>query len=272
MLQRSLARRARRAASFLLFAGLAAVGAPFNIVVNFIGGLSPTQQAVFTTAANTWTALLPEYQPGINIPSLTISAQGTAIDGVGNVLGSAGPDLLNVTNQGGFWLATTGSMQFDTADLANLEANNTLLPVVLHEMAHVMGFGTLWRLNNVYAPVLNPGQFTGANAIAAYQTEFNQPGSLFVPVELGGGPGTADGHWDEVDFGAGPTGIISAQGDKQFELMTGWLNTPYFISNTTIASFVDIGFQSAPVAVPEPGTIALFGAGLLFVALSRRRS
>jgi len=30
-----------------------------------------------------------------------------------------------------------------TADLASMESEGTLLAVVLHEMAHVMGFGTL---------------------------------------------------------------------------------------------------------------------------------
>jgi len=270
MLSSSFFRPAWRAGALFLLLNVAAVAAPFNIVVNFLGGLSPTQQAIFSTAATTWTTLLPNYQAGINIPSLTISAQGSAIDGVGGVLGSAGPD--GITNQGGFWLSTTGSMEFDTADLANLEANNLLLPVILHEMAHVMGFGTLWNLNNVYAPILNPGEFTGDNAVAAYQAEFNQPGSLFVPVELGGGQGTAGGHWDEVNGGAGPTGIVSAQGDKQFELMTGWINTPYYISNTTIASFVDIGYEAAaPVGIPEPGTMTLFGAGIVLIALYRRR-
>jgi hypothetical protein len=265
----SFFRSACRAGSLSLLLSVAAAAAPFNIVLNFLGGLSPTQQAIMTTAASTWTALLPGYQPGVNIPSLTITAQGSLIDGVGGVLGSAGPDVLGLTNQAGFWFSTTGSMNFDTADLADLEASNTLLPVVLHEMAHVMGFGTLWQLNNVYAPILNPGQYTGANGVAAYQAEFNQPGALFVPVELGGGFGTANGHWDEVDLGAGPTGIVSIQGDKQFELMTGWLNSPYYISNTTIASFVDIGYQAAPV--PEPGTMALFGAGIVLIALTRRR-
>ncbi|MBM3753855.1 MAG: hypothetical protein FJW38_07735 [Acidobacteria bacterium] len=32
---------------------------------------------------------------------------------------------------------------FMTADLASMESEGTLLAVVLHEMAHVMGFGTL---------------------------------------------------------------------------------------------------------------------------------
>jgi hypothetical protein len=114
--------------------------------------------------------------------------------------------------------------------------------------------------------------FTGANAIAAYQTEFNQPLATFVPVELGGGPGTENGHWNEVDGGGSNTGIVSTQGDMRFELMTGWIGNSYYISDMTVASFVDIGYMSAEAEVPEPGTMILLGAGLAFLGFCRRRS
>ena len=35
-------------------------------------------------------------------------------------------------------------MQFDTADLATMEANGSLVDVITHEMGHVLGFGTIW--------------------------------------------------------------------------------------------------------------------------------
>ena len=251
----------------LLCAASPARAASFVINVIFDGGLTASQQSLFTSAANTWTSLLPAYQPGINISPLTISASGVVIDGEGGVLGSAGPD--SVVSRAGFWLAATGTMHFDIADLTNLETNGTLSSVILHEMAHVMGFGTLWDLNNVY--VDGTGQYTGANALAAYRTEFSQPGVGFIPVELGGSPGTANGHWDEVDGGSGNTGRVSSQGDMRFELMTGWLNSYSFIGKTTVQSFVDIGFVGA-AEVPEPATTATLAAGtLLLICFKRRR-
>ena len=253
----------------LLLGSFAVHASPFTITVNFNnGGLTTSQQAIFATAANTWMSLLPGYQTGISIAALNVYASGTTIDGPGGILGSGGPS--SYTLQSGLFLPTVGEMQFDTADLAALEANGTLLPIILHEMAHVMGFGTTWVLNSFYSN--GSGQFTGTNALAAYRTEFNQPSATFVPVELGGGAGTANGHWNEVDNGGGATGITSSLGDMRNELMTGWLNAPYFISNTTVASFVDIGYQSAPLGVPEPGTMTFLSIGLIFIAIHRKRS
>jgi hypothetical protein len=236
--------------------------ASFSLNVSYGGGITPSQQAIFATAAATWQSYITGYQPGITITGINISASGVAIDGPGGVLGSAGPTT-GVT-QAGYFLATTGIMQFDSADLSSLETSGTLLPVILHEMAHVMGFGTLWTNNGVYTN--GSGQYTGAFALAAYQAEFGQPLATFVPIELGGGPGTADAHWNEVDGGAGLTGIVSGAGDMRNELMTGWLNSPTFISNTTLQSFRDIGF----VVIPTPGAAAMFGVGVCLFGVRRR--
>jgi len=95
---------------------------------------------------------------------------------------------------------------------------------------------------------------------------------LFVPVELGGGSGTANGHWNESDGGGSNVGIASAQGDMRFEVMTGWLDSPYYISGTTVASFVDIGYLSAEADVPEPATLVFISGGLAAIGYRRRRS
>jgi hypothetical protein len=36
-------------------------------------------------------------------------------------------------------------MSFDSADLANMEADGTLNDVITHEMGHVLGIGTVWK-------------------------------------------------------------------------------------------------------------------------------
>lgn len=217
---------------------------PFNINVIFGGGLTPSQQAVFTQAETTWEGLIPGYQTGISIPSLDINASGVAIDGVGGTLGQAGPSW--GVFQGGFNISTVGLMEFDSDDVTWLENTGRLLDVILHEMAHVMGFGTLWEWNGVY--VSETGQYTGAAALAAYQLEFD-PMAAFVPVELDGGAGTANGHWDESWAGGSNA------------LMTGYLGASNAITETTVASFMDIGY------VPEPNTALLVGLGLAGLSL-----
>lgn len=218
----------------------------FDISLTFSGGLTSTQQQVFSDAENFWETYITGYQDSVQSFSLEIDASGQSIDGAGGVLGSAGPTTgFYSTN---YFYASTGQMQFDTADLSAMESNNTLYSVILHEMAHVIGFGTLWSYNNLYNS--GTGQYTGAAATAAYQNEFD-PNATFVPVELDGGPGTADGHWDET--WAGPTS----------DIMTGYIEGAVTISNTTMAAFEDLGYivaynqQNTNVPVP------LFGMGFL---------
>lgn len=252
------------AAAALAVASLSA-NAAFDIDVVYSGDAS--YQQYFTAAESFWESVITGYQAGISITGLTIDASVSAIDGAGGILGQAGPTF--GTNQGGYLLVTEGVMQFDVADVAGLVSGGAMTEVIMHEMAHVIGFGTVWDYNGLYN---TPGQYTGAAGLAMYQAEFNKPGATFVPVELGGGPGTAGGHWNEVDGGAGATGITDGFGrDMGNELMTGWLNSPTFVSMTTIASFEDLGYTVNFAAVPEPESMMLFALGLPAVLLHLKR-
>jgi hypothetical protein len=230
----------------------------------------PSQQAVFNAAKATWESLITGWKDTVGISSVSITVNLENIDGPGNILGSAGPDTGIITPN--YLYTTSGSMTFDTSDIPGLGA--AFGDVVLHEMGHVLGIGTLWSASfatggfvtgrqEVY--VNNSGQYTGAYGLAAYNAEFGQSGA-FIPVELGGGPGTANGHWNEVDGGAGLTGIVGPQGDFRNELMTGWLNAPSYISNTTVQSLQDIGFN----VIPEPAPFALVALGGLLMVRRRR--
>jgi hypothetical protein len=251
--------------------GLSTAAAQANFAIHLsFNGLSSVQQSYFIAAENFWTSAITGYQPVAgNLNGISIAAKGAAIDGVGGVLGSAGPDTAYY--RGNEFYTATGSMTFDTADIDALIAQGSFGDVILHEMAHVIGFGTLWGYNGVY--VNNSGQFTGSYALSTYRIEFNQPTATFVPVELGGSAGTANSHWNEVDGGSANTGITDASGrDFKNELMTGWLNTPAYVSQTTIASFADIGYTvNLAATVPEPDTLWLWLAGAPLLALAARR-
>jgi hypothetical protein len=155
-----------------------------------------------------------------------INASAPTIDGVGGILGQSGPDRF----RSGSLLPYHGVMEFDSADMASMESSGLLYSVVLHEMGHILGIGTLWTDFGLLsgAGTSNP-IFTGANATAQYNQIYGTT-ARGVPVEAGGGSGTADSHWRETVF--------------TNELMTGWAgpgsNLP--LSRVTVGSLADLGY------------------------------
>ena len=269
------------------------------ISLNFTGPMSAIEEQTFVDAAAFWNSAITGYDAlydsvgNLTPHALTINASVPYIDGVNGILGSAGPQSYRYFDNDPFspnptialYYATSGIMEFDSADVAALVAANTFYGVVLHEMAHVLGIGTLWTPNNNLNGTVYPlytagsGQYTGPNALAGFQTEFNQPLATFVPVELGGGGGTANGHWNEVDGGFGNTGLTSGPGGPDFrtELMTGWASNTFFISTVTLGGLDDLGYivdysKAGPVnhtvVVPEVSSVGLV---LLSVGLMCRR-
>ncbi|QDV29344.1 hypothetical protein Spb1_12300 [Planctopirus ephydatiae] len=204
----------------------------FNIEVVLLGGLTPSQQAIFAQASARWSQLITgdladvDLGGGDIIDDLRISAEGVVIDGPGGILGQAGPTAIRAGSN----LPYNGIMRFDSADLASLEASGQLFDVILHEMGHVLGIGTVWDLQGLLqgAGTADP-RFTGAQATAEYNARFANV-ETGVPVENTGGPGTRDSHWRESIY--------------DNELMTGFLNPGVDnpISRTTTASLADQGY------------------------------
>lgn len=248
---------------FGLFLAIASQQASAIVINLSFDGLTGSQQDVFTLAETFWENTLTGYQPSVDsflfLEGLSISAKAEYIDGAGNVLGQAGWRTGWYT--GGYALPVTGIMEFDSADLVWMETQGTLESVIVHEMAHVLGFGTLWTYNNVYVEA--SGQYTGAAGLAAYQAEFD-PFATFVPVS------EDNGHWLEQPYGGSLTGITDIYGnDMAYELMTPYLNSPSFISNTTLQTFVDLGYTVS--AIPEPATVWLLISGLGMVGIAYRK-
>eukprot|EP00924_Labyrinthula_sp_SR-Ha-C_P016506 snap_masked-scaffold_6-processed-gene-5.21-mRNA-1 protein AED:1.00 eAED:1.00 QI:0/0/0/0/1/1/2/0/417 len=80
------------------------------------------------------------FNQGEIFQNLVISVVLQAVDGVEGTLGFAGPCILNKNNG----VPLGGLMFFDTADTARLIELGRLGDVILHEMMHVLGFGTTW--------------------------------------------------------------------------------------------------------------------------------
>ncbi len=226
----------------------------FTIEIRFLGGLTESQQSVFADAACRWQEIilgdLPPVQlaNGDIIENVRIDAQGTTIDGASGILGQAGPTQL----RSGSFLPATGIMRFDSADLARLEAENSLVDVIIHEMGHVLGFGTLWS-SQFLGLIAGEGSenpvFTGENALNEYKNLTNSVEPNPVPLANTGGPGTREGHWRELTF--------------DNELMTGFIDTgDNPISRLSIAAFEDMGYQveytsADTYALPDPTIMEL---------------
>jgi hypothetical protein len=233
------------------------VPASFLIDVRFLTTVTADVRDAFVTAATRWMRIITAHltpvtvnlpagacsalQPAMSesVTDLVIFAEVSPIDGVGNVLASSGPCAERSSSS----LPAVGTMQFDVADLLNSQNNGQLIPTITHEMAHVLGFGTIWsNLHLITGAGMADPTFTGANALAqwpVFAAAIGYAGQP-VPVEMCGGAGTRDAHWREnINCGSG-TPIFGA------ELMTGYIEAPGVpmpLSKMTIASMQDLGYR-----------------------------
>jgi len=252
----------------------------FEITLVYVNPVTPAQEAAFESARLRWqgiilNALAPEEDDlaaigsmcGYAVPSQPIVNAGVVIfvdlrviDGSGsggvNILGQAGPCTLRTDRS-----PSAGGMTFDTADLDTLEDAGRLETVILHEMGHVLGIGTLWPERGLLVdPSIELGAGVDTHFIGpgAQQSFFELLGGqpyegAIVPVENNAAPGSSDGHWRESIF--------------VNELMTpslGDLTVDNPLSLLTVSSLADHGYYATnpfgadPFVVPfglhaEPG-------------------
>jgi hypothetical protein len=112
-------------------------------------------------------------------------------------------------------------MFFDTADLDLLEQLSLFDDSVVHEMGHVLGFGTLWNIGfrNLLQGTNADPRFVGPNAITGYMDVGGR--GVSVPVEEDFGPATRLSHWDEETFDEElMTGFISIKGDSPLSVIS----------------------------------------------------
>ncbi|MEJ2546793.1 MAG: leishmanolysin-related zinc metalloendopeptidase [Gemmatimonadota bacterium] len=248
----------------------------YDLEVRYLGTPpSASQQQTFEDAAARWAELiigdvadeivLEPFAPTCfgeqlepifeQLDDLVVFARVIELDGPDGILGQAGPCFIRTPT--GFPLV--GLMSFDEADVANLEAGGAFDVVILHEMGHVVGFGTLWDyLGLLVDPTsttgtINDTHFIGANAITAFD---DMGGASYpdakVPVEndnVNFGLGSLNGHWRESVFNN--------------ELMSPALNSAVDpISILTVESLRDLGYdvdESAADSYTLPGTPLVAG-------------
>jgi hypothetical protein len=202
----------------------------FDIVINYSGPF--LYQSVFTNAALRWEQVITADLPGVlslfygTIDDLLIDASVVSIDGVDGVLGQGGPDeFLRGTADAS--LPDHGTLEIDSADIGGMYSDGTLFGVILHEIGHALGIGTIWD----GLGLLNGLTYTGPDALAEYRTLTGNPSETAVPVEDVGGAGSIGSHWRESTFAT--------------ELMTSIAEPPGVampLSRMTVASLSDLGY------------------------------
>lgn len=236
----------------------------YDITIRYLTEISNAQLLAFAEAEVRWESLIISDLPDVNdnLPSnscgqnpavagpfddLLIFVTIEPIDGEFGVLGQAGPCFVRDPGN----LSVIGRMRFDEADMDLLEADGSLQSVILHEMGHVLGFGTLWTTFGFLAdsadpntPAIEDPHFTGPQALAAFDAAGGGPyAGAKVPVMDVGGAGTRNSHWRDEVFDP--------------ELMTGFLSEGFNpLSAISVRSLEDLGYDVSVVDA-DPFTIDL---------------
>ena len=235
----------------------------YNITVRYLGNYTSAQLLAFAEAEVRWESIITDDLPDVNqnlaagecgdnpatngpFDDLTIFVTIEPIDGPFGTLGQAGPCFVRVPGN----LTVIGRMQIDVDDMDLLESDGALQAVILHEMGHVLGFGTLWTPAGLLADptdVNDPGakdtHFTGPQALIAFDAAggASYTGAK-VPVMNVGGAGTINSHWRDEVFDP--------------ELMTGFLNEGFNpLSAVTVRSMQDLGY-AVSVAGADPFSLS----------------
>jgi Ca2+-binding RTX toxin-like protein len=227
----------------------------FDIDLRFTGSFSQSQQDLFRVAADRWEEVIladiPDvFVPGIGqVDDIVIEFRTSAIDGSGGVLAQTAL----VAARLGTFLPSAAFIEFDTADLVSLDNSGQLRDVVLHEIAHSLGFGSIWEdLGLVSGAGGVDPRFLGVNATREYNLQFGL-NETTVPVENIGGQGSADVHWRETVFGN--------------DLMTSVIDPgTNLITRMTIAQFQDLGYQVDLSAADSGSSVRSSSLSSLFQA------
>ena len=239
----------------------------FAITLRFVNeaGVGSRDRAAIEGAAIRWTELVIGDLPDAVVPATLASgcpsgvvAAGTPIDdlmilvSVTTLPGGAGTTTI-CARRPGPGLPSVALVRVDPFKATGLGG---LQAVMRHEIAHALGFGTIWSGDLVDRN--GDLRFKGANANAAWRLSVGAEDAVAgVPVESGGAPGVARVHWKESALSQ--------------ELMTSYANAGFEpLSAISVAALRDLGYVVDDArADPFPGDWDYSVGGLVTGGVSR---
>ena len=233
----------------------------YDIRLGFHSSISPSVRSVIEGARTAWESILADTDlPDVvfngpvrcgglvttqsigTVDDLLIFFLAGSIDGPGGTLGFAGPCQVRA----GSLMPIVGRVVLDLDDIDRLSTLGGLYDVVMHEMAHVLGFGILWDLEHPSSatdPVPVDTHFPGPRAVAAFDAAGGSGytgGKVPVENEISG----RNGHWRYSIFaGELMAPRISASGGSA-------------LSAITIRALEDLGYRVG-TSLADPYTVAI---------------
>ncbi len=171
--------------------GKSNISSLFNIEIVYAdNSLNDIQKTLVETAVSKWEQAIIGDLPNVgDIDDLRITVIGAGVDGPGGILAFAGPRAFRPTQPDGKpGLPYTGEI---TLDLVDSVASRGFVDVVIHEIGHVIGIGTVWDqfLVNRGSPSV---AYVGERGVFEYNRLFGT-GVSSVPVQA-----QVEGHWDPI--------------------------------------------------------------------------
>ena len=211
-----------------LAGGLIGNRGEYNIQINYNANdegkeFTVEHKEIFKRAAHRATTIIQGVATNLNDTDLTISAQyfdAADSDGVGGRLANAGA----TSSWGDTGKPASGVFNVDEADAESMVDGEYLFSTALHEILHIMGFGS-------GHPNFSGTTYNGPKAIEKYN-ELTGLSETSLTIENDGGAGTALAHWEEDIF--------------DNEIMTGWSESGTAeepMSEVTVAAFDDYGYE-----------------------------
>jgi hypothetical protein len=201
----------------------------FNIELSFGNDIPEAIREGVRQAAARWSQIIIGDLPDEGaIDDIKIDVESGQLEL--NILATGGPDQFRP----GGGLPYHGVVTW--SELALNESTARATQIALHEIAHVLGVGTLWESRNLLESQFGTSVYAGRAALAMYQFAVDSA-AKGVPIQATAGDTGHGTHWADS---------WAAVNDQFFDIMSSELNQNVagrFISTVTVGAIHDLGYE-----------------------------